>query len=75
MLNWQHVSPNNDLQEHILVGFNCPCNPRIDFNNRIVIHNSWDCRESIEEAKEILIEEELERGFKRDPITFRNEDE
>lgn len=50
--NWQHVFPLNE--EHKLEGFDCDCEPKIDFDNEIVIHNSFDGREAVEQANEIL---------------------
>lgn len=58
-----HVSPINDLNEHILKcefptdGLpycRCPCNPayQIEGEGVLVIHNSFDGREVLEEAKE-----------------------
>jgi hypothetical protein len=51
-MNWQHVYPLNE--EHELTGFSCKCEPKIDWDNEIVIHNSFNHREIIEEVKEIL---------------------
>ena len=48
---WNHVFPINDLIEHNTEGFECSCNPVIDFENEIVIHNSLDRRECFEEKK------------------------
>jgi len=45
---WQHVSPVNDLIEHNLEGFECPCGPQIDFENELVIHAAMDRRECFE---------------------------
>lgn len=44
-MNWQHVYPVNDLKEHDIESLYCECEPRIDWNNMIVIHNSYDMRE------------------------------
>lgn len=59
-----HVHPINDEKPHNLEGPTCPCNPRVEYINPedglpyvdgpIVIHNSWDCREVVEEAEKIL---------------------
>ena len=46
---WTHVFPINDLIEHDIAGFECPCQPKIDFENEIVIHSSLDRREVFEE--------------------------
>ncbi len=47
-MNWQHVYPNNDLKEHKLEGLDCHCEPEIDWENQIVIHNAYDNREAQE---------------------------
>jgi hypothetical protein len=60
-----HVVPNNDLKPHVedfqergLPACRCSCKPEIKFfeNPRywIVIHNSWDGREVVEWAEDIL---------------------
>jgi hypothetical protein len=54
-----HVSPIDDLEEHDLTdtGNTCKCNPTIiieDDSDIIVVHNSFDGREGIEWANEIL---------------------
>lgn len=62
----QHVYPVDDLQEHDLschpvlnwtgaLCF-CPCNPTYQSEGEglIVVHNSFDGREGVEWAKEIL---------------------
>lgn len=51
-----HVYPLNDLQEHITTGTDCPCNPRVDLEGAtlVIIHNSFDHREIVEEAIRIL---------------------
>lgn len=62
----QHVYPLNDNKKHILKIYQivggknackCLCIPRIEEQcngNTIVIHNSFDGREGVEWAKEIL---------------------
>lgn len=47
-MNWQHVYPNKDTKEHKLEGLDCACEPTIDWDNNIVIHNAWDMREAQE---------------------------
>jgi hypothetical protein len=55
---WQAVIPDNDTEPHArvildlsgekiapLADFTCPCNPKIDFSNKIIIHNAFDGRE------------------------------
>lgn len=42
-----HVYPLDDDKEHILVGTDCPCEPRIEVqgSSLLIIHNAWDFRE------------------------------
>ncbi len=48
-----HVLPINDEREHE-ESTTCWCNPRIETEGELlVIHNSADCRELIEQAEEI----------------------
>ena len=51
-----HVYPINDLQEHILEGLDCPCEPTIEVVGAVLViaHNAWDNREIIEQAEEII---------------------
>ncbi len=50
---WNHILPLNDLIEHENgIDLYCPCNPTIDVENQIVIHDSLDGREAIEWANE-----------------------
>lgn len=35
----------------------CPCNPKIDFNNKLVIHNSFDLREWQEQGGKDVLKE------------------
>ena len=51
-----HVYPINDEREHDIRDTTmCWCDPSLDTENPeiIVIHNSADCRELIEQAEEI----------------------
>lgn len=50
-----NIYPTNDLEEHILDS-TCKCMPTIEeaYGEMIVVHNSFDCREAVEEAKEII---------------------
>lgn len=54
---WQifHVLPVNDEVEHV-ESYKCPCHPKVDIVEQdiIVIHNSFDGREGVEWANEIL---------------------
>lgn len=52
-----HVAPINDLIEHELVGFDCPCGPSVEFidpetgdphDSPLVGHHSLDGREKWE---------------------------
>ena len=55
--NMIHVYPINDLEQHDLEGTQCKCNPQVitDPNAEIIIvHNSFDGREGVELANEIL---------------------
>ena len=51
-----HVSPADDLKKHIIKGTNCHCKPTIKVVGAvlIIIHNSYDHREIIEQANEII---------------------
>lgn len=60
-----HVLPCNDLREHIQqcyplpfgMGCDCPCKPEVreqENGNILVIHNSFDGREGVEWARELL---------------------
>jgi len=45
-----HILPENDLKEH-KESDDCECNPKIEYvdGGKIVIHNSYDGREFIEQ--------------------------
>lgn len=47
-MEWQHVYPVNDLKKHDTESLHCQCEPEIDWENMIVIHNAWDMREAQE---------------------------
>ncbi len=53
-----HILPINDLKEHEEKS-TCECNPRVEFinGNQLIIHNSFDGREGVELAKEVLNDE------------------
>jgi len=38
----------------IYISYVCDCKPRVDVEEELIIHNSWDCREAVEEAERIL---------------------
>ncbi len=48
--DYSHVFPVNDLREHVLVGPDCPCKPKIvvEGAHLIVVHNAFDRREIAE---------------------------
>lgn len=60
MTNWSdddvHVYPENDLQEHVLTGTCCPCEPTVEVMGAslLIIHNAFDHREVIEQAIDIM---------------------
>ena len=45
---WRHVNPLYDFKLHKLEGLDCTCEPEINWEYRIVIHNAWDIREAQE---------------------------
>lgn len=52
-----HVYPINDLEQHDLEGTQCKCNPQVIVEPNaeiIIVHNSFDGREGVELANEIL---------------------
>ena len=53
-----HVYPKNDIRPHNIQDTTCDCDPKIieDHGNIIVVHNSFDGREAVEEANKILNE-------------------
>jgi len=50
-----NILPLDDLYEHIATEM-CECNPRVETinNSLLIIHNSYDLREIVEEASLIL---------------------
>lgn len=44
---WTHIIPVNDDRSHT-EDIYCPCQPRIDWDSWIIIHNSFDFRELVE---------------------------
>lgn len=54
MPDWYHIYPVNDSREHKLDGFECDCFPDIDWNNCTIIHNSYDHREIVEQAYNLI---------------------
>lgn len=53
-----HVTPTNDLREHIEKGMECWCEPKMIWGDReqIVVHNSADRREVQEQFEELTNE-------------------
>ena len=52
-----HVYPLDDIEEHFINGTTCKCHPNVIVepnSDIIVIHNSFDGREGVEWANEIL---------------------
>lgn len=50
-----HITPINDLKEHTESG--CECNPMVNVQENgdiLMLHNSYDGREGLELANEIL---------------------
>ena len=43
-----HVVPINDLKSHVTVGRQCWCNPKLEEDGALIIHNSADGREKFE---------------------------
>lgn len=53
-----HIAPLEDLKKHILVGCTCWCEPKenlINDTQTIVVHNSADGREILEQKAERLM--------------------
>lgn len=50
-----HILPNNDSDTHIEKGY-CKCEPKIEIleDRILIIHNSFDGREAVEWANEII---------------------
>ena len=45
----QHVIPTNDLHDHELTT-SCECDPTVDWDRGLVVHNAFDKREEVEKA-------------------------
>lgn len=52
-----NVTPCNDLRYH-KEDSTCPCKPKIEFvdDNILIVHNSFDGREAVEQAEALLRE-------------------
>jgi hypothetical protein len=48
-----HVVPKDDIYKHKEIGYDCNCNPDVEFadNQIIVTHNAFDGRDLIEEVE------------------------
>lgn len=57
-MKWKHIFPRNDKKFHNTYTENndCECNPSIDWEDMLIIHNAGDYREVIEQATEIIEE-------------------
>lgn len=53
MRDVQHVYPIYDTHPHVFEEW-CPCRPRVEECGGVVVHNSWDGREAVEEAYRLL---------------------
>ena len=51
-----HVYPLNDVWGHVTDGEDCPCEPEIKEENGtlLIVHNSFDHREIVEQALDVL---------------------
>lgn len=51
-MEWYHITPINDMIEHnegiVDENYMCLCNPKRDYDNYLIIHNSLDRRECFE---------------------------
>lgn len=58
MKKWQHIYPVKDSKQHNLEGLNCHCEPEIDWEYLLVVHNAFDMREVeeyINDSKESIL--------------------
>lgn len=57
-MSFWHIYPTNDLEEHDTESSQCKCNPKLeeieDTGDFLIVHNSFDGREAVEMAKEII---------------------
>lgn len=56
---WQIIVPESDIKPHgfpqgknktELAWLDCPCSPKINYLNKIIVHNSFEEKQKIEEA-------------------------
>jgi len=57
---WKYVVPNDDFKGHAIESRECECEPKIDWENQIIIHNAFDHRECVEQAEAMLRDGENE---------------
>lgn len=53
------VYPVGDIKEHDIYSTTCECNPKVECepdSDMLIIHNSFDGREAVEQANKILSE-------------------
>ncbi len=48
-----HILPINDIAEHTF--HNCTCNPSIEENGKLIIHNAFDGRKDFEDIENLEI--------------------
>ncbi len=50
------IVPINDIREHEENSSTCPCDPKVEIKNgeMVLIHNAFDHRQIVEQAREIL---------------------
>lgn len=53
-----HVLPINDIKDHVEQS-TCPCEPEVvvEGGDLIIVHNSWDGREGLEQDLEVYKED------------------
>ena len=51
---WYHVFPMGDCEPHDLESFDCKCDPVIDYNDMMVVHNAFDKRHVMEQITETV---------------------
>lgn len=49
-----HLYPMDDVREHDLTGTECPCGAVLQLPECVILHRSWDGRELLAEAKDII---------------------
>lgn len=42
-----HVFPRNDTYPHVTEGWDCPCDPKVEWTDgdHLVVHSAWDGRD------------------------------